>query len=158
MQLLSCCKTYVAHNPFTSSSISMAIKATSLRHSNKFKKGEWHPLSWNDRNVKQLPTYPDTEKLQRVYGELRELPRLFTSWEIETLKSKLADVAAGNAFLLQGGDCAETCDACRAPKIVNVLTVLLQMRLSCVHEMGAPVVRTGGLARQYGTPRSSEYE
>src|SRR5690625_2804300 len=112
----------------------MAIKATSLRHSNKFKKGEWHPLSWNDRNVKQLPTYPDTEKLQRVYDELRELPPLITSWEIETLKSKLADVAAGNAFLLQGGDCAETFDACRAPKMVNLPKVTLQMSFILVHE------------------------
>ncbi|MEX1063426.1 MAG: 3-deoxy-7-phosphoheptulonate synthase class II [Balneolaceae bacterium] len=129
-----------------------------LKRSKKFKKGEWHPLSWNDLEVNQLPAYPDAHQLQRVYDELRLLPPLITSWEIEALKGKLADVSAGNAFLLQGGDCAETFDACNAPKIVNLLKVMLQMSFILIHEMGTPVVRIGRIAGQYAKPRSKDFE
>src|SRR5690625_7662818 len=98
-------------------------------------------MTWNKKEITQLPLYPDTRELQKSYNELSKLPPLITSWEIETLKSKLADVAAGNAFLLQGGDCAETFDACRARKIVKLLKVMLQMSFILVHEMGSPVLR-----------------
>lgn len=136
----------------------MATKLTPLKRSENFKKGEWHPLSWNDHEVNQLPPYPDYRQLQEVYDRLRVLPPLITSWEIQALKDKLADVSAGNAFLLQGGDCAETFDACNAPKIVNLLKVLLQMSFILIHEMGIPVVRVGRIAGQYAKPRSKDYE
>ncbi len=136
----------------------MATKLTPLKRSEKFKKGEWHPLSWNDHKVNQLPPYPDVDQLQKVYDQLRYLPPLTTSWEIESLKGKLAEVAAGNGFLLQGGDCAETFDACNAPKIVNTLKVLLQMSFILIHEMGIPVVRVGRMAGQYAKPRSKDFE
>ncbi|MEX2602546.1 MAG: 3-deoxy-7-phosphoheptulonate synthase, partial [Balneolaceae bacterium] len=99
----------------------MAIKPPPLKRSDKLKKGEWHPLSWNDFEIDQLPPYPDMDELQKVYDELRTYPPLVTSWEVGALKKKLAEVAAGNAFLLQGGDCAETFDGCNAPKVVNLL-------------------------------------
>lgn len=119
---------------------------------------DWHPLSWNGKPVKQLPTYPDTDELQRRYNELQDLPPLITSWEIDTLKEKLADVSNGNGFLLQGGDCAETFVGCRSPKIVNLLKVMLQMSFILVHEMGTPVVRVGRIAGQFAKPRSKDYE
>ncbi|MCC5912985.1 MAG: 3-deoxy-7-phosphoheptulonate synthase [Balneolaceae bacterium] len=119
---------------------------------------EWYPLSWNDKKLEQLPAYPDTEQLQSAYNELRALPPLITSWEVEALKEKLASVSEGKAFLLQGGDCAETFDACTAPKIVNMLKVMLQMSFILVHEMGRPVVRIGRIAGQFAKPRSRDFE
>ncbi|MEX0646443.1 MAG: 3-deoxy-7-phosphoheptulonate synthase class II [Balneolaceae bacterium] len=118
----------------------------------------WHPLSWNSKAIEQLPAYPDTEKLQKSFEELRALPPLITSWEVEALKEKLAQVSEGKGFLLQGGDCAETFDACKAPKIVNMLKVMLQMSFILVHEMGTPIVRVGRIAGQYAKPRSKDYE
>lgn len=118
----------------------------------------WSPTSWKDKPVKQLPEYPDQAKLEDSYKTLKSLPPLVTSWEIEALKAKLADVAAGKAFLLQGGDCAESFDATKAPKIVNMVKVLLQMSFILIHEMGAPVLRVGRIAGQYAKPRSNDFE
>lgn len=118
----------------------------------------WSPTSWKDKPVKQLPEYPNQTKLEESYQTLKSLPPLVTSWEIEALKAKLADVAAGKAFLLQGGDCAESFDATKAPKIVNMVKVLLQMSFILIHEMGAPVLRVGRIAGQYAKPRSNDFE
>lgn len=136
----------------------MSSKANTLDIPESLQNESWHPLSWNSREITQLPPYPDTGELQKAYEELRALPPLITSWEVEALKAKLADVAAGKAFLLQGGDCAETFDACRSPKIVNMLKVMLQMSFILVHEMGTPVVRLGRIAGQYAKPRSRDFE
>jgi 3-deoxy-7-phosphoheptulonate synthase len=129
-----------------------------LKFTKSLEKNEWHPLSWSAKPVQQLPAYPDTAELQKAYDELRSLPPLVTSWEIEALKQKLANAASGKAFLLQGGDCAETFHSCNAPKIVNMLKVLLQMSFILIHEMGTPVIRLGRIAGQYAKPRSSEFE
>lgn len=118
----------------------------------------WSPTSWKDKPVKQLPEYPNQDELEKSYQTLKSLPPLVTSWEIEALKTKLADVAAGKAFLLQGGDCAESFDATKAPKIVNMVKVLLQMSFILIHEMGAPVLRVGRIAGQYAKPRSNDFE
>lgn len=118
----------------------------------------WSPDSWKDYPVKQLPEYPDQQALQQAFSELGELPPLITSWEVRALKRKLADVAAGQGFLLQGGDCAEIFADCKSPKIVNLLKVLLQMSFIMIHEMGIPVTRVGRIAGQYAKPRSRDYE
>ncbi len=122
------------------------------------KSNEWHPLSWNSKPVQQLPPYPSTDDLQSAYNQLKGLPPLITSWEIDALKNKLADVSDGKGFLLQGGDCAETFEGCKAPKIVNMLKVMLQMSFILVHEMGTPVVRVGRIAGQFAKPRSKDFE
>lgn len=128
-------------------------------HISQVLEGEgWHPLSWNEKTIEQLPSYPDTEELQQSFEKLRSLPPLITSWEVEALKDKLANVADGKGFLLQGGDCAETFDACKAPKIVNLLKVMLQMSFILVHEMGTPIVRVGRIAGQFAKPRSKDFE
>jgi len=119
---------------------------------------DWSPTSWQEYPVKQLPEYPDAEALEKAYTELNDLPPLITSWEVRALKKKLAKVAAGKSFLLQGGDCAESFDDCRSPKIVNLLKVLLQMSFIMIHEMGTPVVRMGRIAGQYAKPRSRNFE
>lgn len=118
----------------------------------------WTPTSWRDKPVKQLPEYPDKELLEKSFEKLKALPPLVTSWEIEALKNKLADVAAGKGFLLQGGDCAESFDATNSRKIVNMVKVLLQTSFILIHEMGVPVVRVGRIAGQYAKPRSNDFE
>ncbi|MEQ8524831.1 class II 3-deoxy-7-phosphoheptulonate synthase [Gracilimonas sp.] len=118
----------------------------------------WSPTSWKDKPVKQLPEYPDQERLEKSFETLKSLPPLVTSWEIEALKDKLANVAAGKAFLLQGGDCAESFNATKAPKIVNMVKVLLQTSFILIHEMGVPVLRVGRIAGQYAKPRSNDFE
>lgn len=118
----------------------------------------WSPDSWQQKPVKQMPVYPEQAGLDEAVAVLRELPPLVTSWEIEALKAKLAHVSEGKAFLLQGGDCAETFDATKAPKIVNMVKVLLQMSFILIHEMGVPVVRVGRMAGQFAKPRTHDFE
>ena len=138
--------------------------STVIRMANKIEVSDimegdgWHPLSWNKKEIAQLPPYPDTDALQKSYLELKSLPPLITSWEIEALKDKLALAAEGKSFLLQGGDCAETFDSCTSVKLVNTLKVMLQMSFILIHEMGIPIVRVGRIAGQYAKPRSKEFE
>lgn len=119
---------------------------------------DWTPESWKDYPIKQLPDYPDQKKFNQIYNELKNFPPLITSWEVEELHEKLIAAQYGRAFVLQGGDCAETFDNCNAPQIVNLLKVLLQMSFILIHEMGIPVVRLGRIAGQYAKPRSSGTE
>src|SRR5207248_6492051 len=74
----------------------------------------WTPDSWRARPALQQPEYPDTAALDRVLGELRQLPPLVTSWEIVRLREQLAEAVAGKRFVLQGGDCAERLEIGRA--------------------------------------------
>lgn len=118
----------------------------------------WTPTSWLSKPVQQLPAYPDKAQLEKIFEELKSMPPLVTSWEIEKLRQKLADVAAGKAFLLQGGDCAESFSLTRSSKIVNMLKVLLQTSFILIHEMGVPVIRVGRIAGQFAKPRSKDFE
>ncbi len=93
----------------------------------------WTPDSWKGRPATQQPVYPDPGRLEEVLRELASLPPLVTSWEIERLKSQLAEAARGERFLLQGGDCAETFADCNSPVIANKLKILLQMSLVLIH-------------------------
>ncbi len=98
------------------------------------------------------------EELEAAYAELRQYPPLVSSWEIDGLKSQLAKASAGEAFLLQAGDCAESFDNCRSDYIVKLLKVLLQMSFIMIHEMHTSVIRVGRLAGQYAKPRSKNTE
>ena len=118
----------------------------------------WAPDSWRTRRALQLPQYPDLAALAAVQDELRALPPLVTSWEIQSLKQQLADAQEGSRFLLQGGDCAETFAECNSSVISNRLKVLLQMSLVLVHGLKLPVVRVGRFAGQYAKPRSADTE
>ncbi|NCS90540.1 MAG: 3-deoxy-7-phosphoheptulonate synthase, partial [Ignavibacteria bacterium] len=119
---------------------------------------QWHPLSWKEKPVQQLPSYPDQNLLDKKFNELKSLPPLVTSWEIEQLRDKLKQVGRGEAFILQGGDCAESFDRCTDSVIVNSLKVMLQMSLVMIHEMDIPLVRIARLAGQYAKPRSNDKE
>ena len=118
----------------------------------------WTPDSWRRFPAEQQPVYADPAAVEEVYRQLAALPPLVTSWEVEALKSQLADAASGKAFLLQGGDCAESFADCTSAVIANKLKVLLQMSLVLVHGSQRPVIRVGRFAGQYAKPRSADLE
>jgi 3-deoxy-7-phosphoheptulonate synthase len=118
----------------------------------------WSPESWRSKVATQQPVYPDASAVDAALAELSTLPPLVTSWEIESLKSQLADAAAGHRFLLQGGDCAESFDECESSIIAAKLKILLQMSLVLVHGTQKRVIRVGRFAGQYAKPRTSDTE
>lgn len=119
---------------------------------------EWTPSSWTSKHVTQEAVYEDRSKVERVLTDLTRLPPLVTPLEIETLKGKLKEVALGNAFLLQGGDCAELFSYCQADAIEAKIKLLLQMSLVLIWGGNKPVVRIARMAGQYAKPRSSPRE
>ncbi|OUU80829.1 MAG: 3-deoxy-7-phosphoheptulonate synthase class II [Gammaproteobacteria bacterium TMED78] len=118
----------------------------------------WKPGSWINFKAKQQPSYPDKERLDEALLRLSRLPPLVSSWEIESLKSHLSIAQKGEAFILQGGDCAETFSECNSENIVQKLKILLQMSLVLSSGLKKPVIRIGRLAGQYAKPRSSDEE
>ena len=106
----------------------------------------------------QQPTYPDSGRVDAAVARLRTLPPLVFAGECDELTDKLAAVTRGEAFLLQGGDCAETFDGVTADNVRNKLRVLLQMAVVLTYAASVPVVKLGRLAGQYAKPRSSDTE
>ena len=119
---------------------------------------EWTPNSWKSKPIKQGVVYPDQKAFEQTLVELAKLPPLVTSWEVETLKSQLAEAAMGERFLLQGGDCAESFDDCRSTPIAAKLKILLKMSIVLVHGSQQRVIRVGRFAGQFAKPRSSKTE
>lgn len=119
---------------------------------------QWHPTSWQQKRALQQAIYPSAEALHQALEQLAELPPLVTSWEIESLKEQLAAAERGEAFLLQGGDCAENFSDCSSPIIINKLKILLQMSLLLIHGLNRRVIRVGRIAGQYAKPRSADTE
>jgi 3-deoxy-7-phosphoheptulonate synthase len=118
----------------------------------------WSPDSWQSKPNSQAIEYPEKPGLIAAVKQLSTLPPLVTSWEIERLRSLLAEAQQGKRFVLQGGDCAEALADCQPAKITNKLKILLQMSLVLVHAAKRPVVRIGRFAGQYSKPRSSPTE
>ncbi len=118
----------------------------------------WAPGSWLNRPAAQQPHYADPAALQAVLDQLRRLPPLVTSWEIENLKQQLAAAVNGERFLLQGGDCTESFEDCESSAIASKLKILLQMSLVLVQGGKKRVIRIGRFAGQYAKPRSSDTE
>ena len=118
----------------------------------------WSPDSWREKTVSQMPTYPDSEALREVVGQLGKLPPLVTSWEVERLKEYAAQASRGEAFVLQGGDCAENFEECESNNIANKLKILLQMSLVLLFGGKKKVIRVGRFAGQYAKSRSSDME
>ncbi|KAJ2503825.1 hypothetical protein GGI11_007589 [Coemansia sp. RSA 2049] len=118
----------------------------------------WTPDSWKTRPIKQDVVYENHQELESVLARVATLPPLVSSPEVDRLRAQLKDVAEGRAFLLQGGDCAESFDYCNPAPIEDKLKVLLQMSLVLVWGLRLPVVRIARMAGQYAKPRSSAYE
>ncbi len=119
---------------------------------------DWSPSSWQGKPATQLPEYPDRGALNAAVKLLAALPPLVTSWEVLRLKGELARAAAGERFLLHGGDCSEGFEDCKPDIITGKLKILLQMSLVLVHGSQRRVVRLGRFAGQYAKPRSSDTE
>jgi 3-deoxy-7-phosphoheptulonate synthase len=124
----------------------------------KMMKNEWSPDSWRELPIKQQPTWPDTEKLKKVTDELSSLPPLVAASEIEKLKEQLALASEGKAFLLQGGDCAESFDEFSTDNLRAYFRVMLQMTVGLMYGAGVPVVKVGRIAGQFAKPRSADIE
>ncbi len=121
-------------------------------------KSEWHPASWQSCVVSQQPIYPDKDRVDQVVAVLSRFPPLVTSWEVENLRSHIAAAQRGDAFLLQGGDCAESFNDVNSDKIANTLKILLQMSLVLLYGYKKPIIRVGRMAGQYAKPRSADTE
>ena len=119
---------------------------------------EWRPDTWRKMPIVQVPNYPDQAELKQVEEELSSYPPLVFAGEARNLKAQLADVTAGNAFLLQGGDCAESFAEFHPNNIRDTFRVLLQMAVVLTFAASCPVVKVGRLAGQFAKPRSSDVE
>jgi 3-deoxy-7-phosphoheptulonate synthase len=118
----------------------------------------WKPDSWKGFPAEQQPSWPDTEALKKTLQTLGSFPPLVFAGEARTLKQQLAAVVRGEAFLLQGGDCAESFDTFSANSIRDKLKVILQMAAILTYGLERPVVKVGRIAGQFAKPRSSPLE
>jgi 3-deoxy-7-phosphoheptulonate synthase len=119
---------------------------------------KWTPDSWRAKPIQQVPSYPDEAVLKDVEGRLATFPPLVFAGEARKLKKQLANVAAGNAFLLQGGDCAESFAEHGADNIRDFFRVFLQMSVVLTFAGAQPVVKVGRVAGQFAKPRSADTE
>ncbi len=114
--------------------------------------------AWRDLPIKQQPDWQDRDEVARASATLAGLPPLVFAGEVDTLRSRLADAAAGHAFLLQGGDCAETFAGATADQIRNRVKTVLQMAVVLTYAAEMPVIKMGRMAGQFAKPRSSDTE
>ena len=119
---------------------------------------DWSVNSWRDYEAKHIPVYPEVKKLREVVNKLKNFPPLVFSGEIRSLKNSLSDVAEGNAFLLQCGDCAESFSEFHADNIRDTFRVILQMAVILTSGMKLPVVKVGRMVGQFAKPRSNPNE
>lgn len=119
---------------------------------------DWSPSSWRTKPAKQLPVYKDEIALKAAENELKNLPPLVFAGEARSLQKQLGEVAKGNAFLLQGGDCAESFAEFNANKIRDTFQVILQMAVVLTYAGSLPVIKLGRIAGQYAKPRSNDTE
>jgi 3-deoxy-7-phosphoheptulonate synthase len=119
---------------------------------------KWSPDSWRGKPVVQMPDYPDQSAVDAVEQSLSNVPPLVFAGEARQLKRSLADVAEGNAFLLQGGDCAESFAEFHPDNIRDTFRVMLQMAVVLTFGAACPVVKVGRMAGQFAKPRSANFE
>ena len=118
----------------------------------------WHPESWREREAFQQPQYHDREHAEEILRGIARKPPLVFPGEVDTLRTQLAEAAAGKRFILQGGDCVERFSDCNEHTITNKLKIMLQMSVILTHAARKPVVRIGRIAGQYCKPRSRRTE
>src|SRR5271167_4348250 len=119
---------------------------------------KWSPDSWRSKPIVQVPDYPDAKALAEVEAQLASFPPLVFAGEARSLKRTLAQVAAGEAFLLQGGDCAESFAEHGANNIRDFFRLFLQMAVVLTYAAASPVVKVGRIAGQFAKPRTSPVE
>lgn len=114
--------------------------------------------AWRSLPIKQQPQWPDAERVAEVSRQIAALPPLVFAGEVDNLRDRLARAASGRAFLLQGGDCAETFAGATAEQIRNRIKTVLQMAVVLTYGASMPVVKMGRMAGQFAKPRSSDSE
>ncbi|EIB8577442.1 3-deoxy-7-phosphoheptulonate synthase class II [Campylobacter lari] len=119
---------------------------------------KWTKDSWKNYKIQQQPQYPDENELQGVVKKLEKLPPLVFAGEVDKLKKSLANVVNSQAFLLQGGDCAESFVNFGADNIRDMFKVMLQMAIVLTFAGSCPIVKVGRVAGQFAKPRSSDFE
>ena len=119
---------------------------------------KWAPNSWRSKPAKHLPIYKDEDLLKVSLDKIKNFPPLVFAGEARSLKSKLADVSNGKAFLLQGGDCAESFAEFHPDNIRDTFKLILQMSLVLTYSASLPVIKLGRIAGQFSKPRSSPVE
>lgn len=119
---------------------------------------EWNPKSWRIKTALQQPNYKDLSALEEAEKQLGKYPPLVFAGEARSLKAHLAKVSKGEAFLLQGGDCAESFTDFNAVRIRDLFKVILQMAVVLTYAGACPIVKVGRLAGQFAKPRSSDTE
>ena len=119
---------------------------------------QWSPSSWRAKPISQVPDYPDAAALAAVEARLRTHPPLVFAGEARNLMDALSHVAEGRAFLLQGGDCAESFNEFSANNIRDTFCVFLSMATVLTFAADVPVVKVGRIAGQFAKPRSDEFE
>ena len=120
--------------------------------------GSWDKSSWRTKKRHQMPEYKDPDELNKVENSLKSLPPLVFAGEVRNLKKDLAKVESGQAFLLQGGDCAESFEEFSADLIRDTFKVLLKMAVVLTFGGKKPVIKIGRMAGQFAKPRSSDFE
>ena len=118
----------------------------------------WKINSWRNHPVKHIPEYPDKKELDGVLNKIKDFPPLVFAGETRHLKQQLADVVDGKAFLLQGGDCAESFAEFHPDNIRDTFKLILQMSLVLTYSASLPVIKLGRIAGQFSKPRSSPHE
>ena len=119
---------------------------------------DWSPSSWKNKPIVQVPDYPDVAALEAVHKEIASYPPLVFAGEVRNLKAYLAKVSRGEAFLMQGGDCAESFAEHGADNIRDFMRVFLQMAAVLTYAAKMPVVKVGRIAGQFAKPRSAPME
>jgi 3-deoxy-7-phosphoheptulonate synthase len=119
---------------------------------------QWTPNSWRDKPISQVPSYPNTDELFAVEKNLETWPPLVFAGEARALKSSLGQVCQGKAFLLQGGDCAESFAEHSGDNIRDFFRVILQMSIVLTFGASRPIVKVGRIAGQFAKPRSADTE
>src|SRR5260370_38491355 len=118
----------------------------------------WTPEGWRNKPIIQMPEFPDQASLAEVEKQLATFPPLVFAGEARNLTKALGKVAAGNAFLLQGGDCAESFAEHGANNIRDFFRLFLQMAVVLTYAAASPVVKIGRVAGQFAKPRTSPVE
>ncbi len=119
---------------------------------------KWEPQSWKSKKARHIPIYKDQEKLNSILKKIEKFPPLVFAGEARMLQNKLADVVDGKAFLLQGGDCAESFSDFHPDNIRDTFKVILQMAVVLTFGATCPIVKVGRIAGQFAKPRSQNTE
>ncbi|KAJ6289098.1 hypothetical protein OIU76_024986 [Salix suchowensis] len=153
-------KTHVSKSHISISAVAAepAKNSVAVKESAAPGTGKWSLESWKTKKALQLPEYPDANELQSVLKTIEAFPPIVFAGEARSLEERLAEAAMGNAFLLQGGDCAESFKEFSADNIRDTFRIMLQMSVVLMFGGQMPIIKVGRMAGQFAKPRSDPFE